>query len=113
MVLTEMMQNAVQHGLAGSTGHLEVLARRTPGQLKVTVVDDGAGLPDDFDPAVSRNLGMSIMTTLVEGDLGGRMEFRTRPDGRGTAVSATLPLSDRATARTEAGRRSGRWSPTA
>jgi len=115
MVLTEMMQNAVEHGFAGTTGHLEVVARRTSGQLQVTVVDDGAGLPDDFDPAVSRNLGMSIMTTLVEGDLGGRMDFRPRRDGRGTAVSATLPLSDRATAgsRTEAGRMRGRWSPTA
>jgi two-component sensor histidine kinase len=115
MVLTEMMQNAVEHGFAGAAGHLEVVARRTPRQLQVTVMDDGAGLPDDFDPAVSRNLGMSIMTTLVEGDLGGRMDFRTRQDGRGTAVSATLPLSDRpmAGSRTEAGRVRGRWSPTA
>jgi two-component sensor histidine kinase len=95
MVLTEMMQNAVEHGLAGATGHLEVIARRTSDLLRVTVQDDGAGLPADFDPSASRNLGVSIMTTLVEGDLGGRMEFRTRPDGRGTAVSATLPLPDR------------------
>ena len=95
MVLTEMMQNAVEHGLAGATGHLEVIARRTSDLLRVTVQDDGAGLPADFDPSESRNLGVSIMTTLVEGDLGGRMEFRTRPDGRGTAVSATLPLPDR------------------
>jgi two-component sensor histidine kinase len=114
MVLTEMMQNAVEHGFAGSTGHLEVIARRTPGQLQVTVVDDGAGLPDDFDPSASRNLGVSIMTTLVEGDLGGRMEFRTRTDGDGTAVSATLPLSDRGAPGSRAGaeRVRGRWSPT-
>jgi two-component sensor histidine kinase len=95
MVLTEMMQNAVEHGLAGSTGHLEVVAQRTSDLLRVTVQDDGAGLPADFDPSASRNLGISIMTTLVEGDLGGQMEFQTRSDGHGTAVSATLPLSDR------------------
>jgi two-component sensor histidine kinase len=115
MVLTEMMQNAVEHGFVGATGHLQVLARRTPGQLQVTVVDDGAGLPDDFDPSASRNLGVSIMTTLVEGDLGGRMEFRSRDDGRGAAVSATLPLSDRGAPgpRTGADGPRGRWSPTA
>jgi two-component sensor histidine kinase len=115
MVLTEMMQNAVEHGFAGATGHLEVDAHRTRGRLRVTVVDDGAGLPEDFDPSASRNLGVSIMTTLVEGDLGGRMEFRTRPDGGGTAVSATLPLPDRLTPgpRSGAGQVSGRWTPTA
>jgi two-component sensor histidine kinase len=114
MVLTEMMQNAVEHGFAGSTGHLEVVARRTPSQLQVTVVDDGAGLPADFDPSASRNLGISIMTTLVEGDLGGRMEYRSRTDGEGTAVSATLPLSDRGVPGSGAGaeRVQGRWSPT-
>ena len=93
MVLTEMMQNAVEHGLGARAGHLRIGARRTDGWLTVTVTDDGRGLPADFDPVSSSNLGVSIMSTLVEGDLGGKLTFSTPSGGvGGTAVSATLPL---------------------
>jgi hypothetical protein len=50
----------------------------------VTVVDDGAGLPADFDPSASRNLGSLDHDDAGRGDLGGRMEYRSRTDGEGT-----------------------------
>src|SRR6516164_234799 len=56
MVLTELLQNALQHGFGGPPvrgggegGMIEVLAARAPEQLTVTVSDSGAGLPADFD----------------------------------------------------------------
>jgi two-component sensor histidine kinase len=96
LVLTELMQNALQHGLSGpvhATGFLEVAARRGPGLLTVTVTDSGAGLPPDFDLDSTTSLGLQIVRTLVLTELYGRLEIEPRPGG-GTKVLVELPLGD-------------------
>jgi two-component sensor histidine kinase len=109
MVLTELLQNAVEHGYAGQpattpseppgpsapetperTGRVVVTARRIVGRLHVVVEDDGRGLPDDFDPDASTQLGLSIVRTLVESELGGVLEIG--PGARGARVQADLPV---------------------
>jgi two-component system, sensor histidine kinase PdtaS len=92
MVLTEAMQNAVVHGFDTGPGHLVVTARRTGGRLKVSIEDDGRGLPAGFDPEASSSLGMSIMRTLVEGELGGRLCVEDASD-QGTCVRIDAPLA--------------------
>ena len=94
MVLTELLQNATQHGLGGDDGHVEVVVERSEGALRVTVCDDGRGLPADFDPSRSTTLGLSIVRTLVESELGGRLRLSRRPDG-GTEADVVVPLVDR------------------
>jgi two-component sensor histidine kinase len=95
MVLTELLQNATEHGFAGADGHLEIVVERTHagagGALRVTVCDDGKGLPDDFDPARSRSLGLSIVRTLVESELGGELHLSRRTGG-GTEAAVLVPL---------------------
>jgi two-component system, sensor histidine kinase PdtaS len=91
MVLTEAMQNAVVHGFGAGPGHLTVEASRRPGWIRVTIVDDGRGLPAGFDPQASSSLGMSIMRTLVEGELNGRLAVEDAADG-GTRVSVDAPV---------------------
>ncbi|WP_249161914.1 PAS domain-containing sensor histidine kinase [Actinospica acidithermotolerans] len=87
MVLTELLQNAFEHGLDGGAGTLlEVTAQRVGGRLTITVVDDGRGLPMGFDPHTAGNLGLQIVRTLVQGELGGEFDMRQR-DGGGTVVS--------------------------
>ena len=97
LVLTELMQNAFQHGLTGAGygtgGFLEVAARRQPGLLNVTVIDNGAGLPDDFDLETTTSLGLRIVRTLVLTELDGRLEIEPR-DGGGTRVLVELPLRE-------------------
>ena len=94
MVLTELLQNAVEHGYAGASaatdGRVVVTARRIVGRLHVIVEDDGRGLPDDFDLDGSTQLGLSIVRTLVESELGGVLEIG--PGTRGTRVQADLPI---------------------
>nr|WP_166140526.1 PAS domain-containing sensor histidine kinase [Nocardioides ochotonae] len=96
MVLTEIMQNAVEHGYdAGSEellGTIDVRVRRLVGRLHLTVDDDGVGLPDGFDVEGSTNLGLSIVRTLVESELGGQLEIGPVPEGRGTRVGVDIPL---------------------
>jgi two-component sensor histidine kinase len=96
MVLTELLQNAVAHGYepadAESTGSIVVRVRRLVGRLHVSVDDDGRGLPADFDLDGSTNLGLSIVRTLVESELGGQLELGRSPGGRGTRAAVDVPL---------------------
>jgi two-component sensor histidine kinase len=91
MVLTELLQNAVEHGLRGRTGTVTVTANRLVGRLHVTVEDDGQGLPDGFDLDSSTSLGLSIVRTLVESELNGQLQIGPRHDG-GTRVAIDVPL---------------------
>ena len=78
MVLTEVLQNAVEHGYdadATTRGVIVVSARRMVGRLHVTIEDDGRGLPADFDAETSTHLGLSIVRTLVESELNGVLEI--------------------------------------
>jgi len=90
MVLTELLQNAFEHGLDGGAGTLlEVRALRQGERLRISVEDDGRGLPLGFDPRTAGNLGLQIVRTLVQGELGGEFDMRQR-DGGGTVVSLDI-----------------------
>jgi two-component system, sensor histidine kinase PdtaS len=103
MVLTELLQNAVEHGYAdadpasGAPALIAMTVRRPEGRLVITLDDDGRGLPAGFDLDTSTNLGLSIVRTLVESELGGALELGDRPDGsRGARVRIDVPtLSQR------------------
>lgn len=91
MVLTEVLQNALEHAFApGELGSVEVAAlrggTREESRLLITVRDDGRGLPEGFDPQRTGNLGLQIVRTLVEGELGGSFDMvagaRARHQGR-------------------------------
>lgn len=97
MVLTEVLQNAVEHGYPATsdtpaTGRILVVPVRLVGRLRVTVEDDGRGLPEGFDLDASTHLGLSIVRTLVESELGGQLGLGPAPGGRGTKVVVDVPL---------------------
>ncbi|MBS45891.1 MAG: ATPase [Nocardioides sp.] len=96
MVLTELMQNAVEHGFADLAadggGSVVVEATRDSERLTVAVDDDGRGLPPGFDLDGSTNLGLSIVRTLVESELGGRLTIAGRDSVSGTRVVIDLPV---------------------
>ena len=108
MVLTEVLQNAVEHGYDAdrslqhrspepgdpegeASGTITVEVARRGDRLEVAVVDDGRGLPDGFTLDGSTNLGLSIVRTLVESELGGRLTLGPA-DGGGTRAGIDLPV---------------------
>ncbi|WP_262701806.1 MULTISPECIES: sensor histidine kinase [Streptomyces] len=96
MVLTEVLQNALEHGFGpGEQGTVEVSAVRggsgEESRLAVIVQDDGRGLPEGFDPQRAGNLGLQIVRTLVEGELGGTFDMVPAPE-RGTRVMLDFPV---------------------
>ena len=85
MVLTELLQNAVEHAFGDAGGDIDVRVLRLAGRLEVVIDDDGRGLPDGFDPALSGPL-RPVDRTLVESELGA--SSRWVPD-RGVALEST------------------------
>jgi two-component sensor histidine kinase len=96
MVLTEVLQNAVEHGYDAAdteaTGTITVAVQRLVGRLRMTVEDDGQGLPAGFDLDTSTSLGLSIVRTLVESELGGLLAIGPSPHGSGTLAEVDVPL---------------------
>ena len=93
MVLTELIQNATQHAFPDGAGQLTIAVNRIRDRLRLRISDDGAGMPSDFDPDSdsAESLGLSIVSTLVETELGGSLAFEKRPRG-GTTVAITLTV---------------------
>nr|WP_243752248.1 sensor histidine kinase [Leucobacter weissii] len=88
LALTEIVTNAVEHGLAGREGEVFITADRSEERLAVEVIDTGTGLPGG---TVGDGLGTQIVRTLVEGELGGSITWG--PDARGgTRVAINVPL---------------------
>ena len=91
MVLTELLQNAAEHGFAGldRPGDVEIAVRADGGELAMSVRDNGRGLPADFRLDGSDRLGLQIVRTLVESELGGSLEIGAAAGG-GTVASVRL-----------------------
>jgi len=96
MVLTELVGNAVEHGFAGSReGTVQVVGARDADGLTVRVIDDGVGLPAGFAADRSDRLGLQIVQTLVDAELGASLELSGRqPAGSGTTATLLLPLTE-------------------
>jgi two-component sensor histidine kinase len=91
MILTEVLQNALEHAFGEGPGEITMTVQRLVGRLHVTIEDNGQGLPEGFDLDTSTSLGLSIVRTLVESELEGILEMGPRPGG-GTRVVIDLPL---------------------
>src|SRR3954451_7863547 len=90
MVVTELCQNAVEHGLADSSGQVKVVPSTHDGHLRIEITDTGRGLPPDFDRRQSRSLGLSIVSTLVA-EMKGTFTLGNRTDGPGTRAVVDIP----------------------
>lgn len=90
LVVTELMHNALEHGLAQEGSTLSIKLARYSNECVITIIDDGVGLPADFDLATSANLGLQIVRTLTENELKGVLKL-TSTD-LGTTASLRFPL---------------------
>jgi two-component sensor histidine kinase len=107
VVLTELLQNAADHGfdVDRGPGRVVVALDNDRSVLTVRVTDDGVGLPEGFSLDAATGLGLSIVRTLVTTELAGSIEMRRATaddfhaagiddadDGTGTVVELRVPL---------------------
>ena len=84
LVLTELVTNAVEHGLGSSGGKVTISAERHGQDLVARVIDDGVGMAAPSLES-STGLGTQIVRTLVRGELDGSIDWNDAPGG-GTEV---------------------------
>ena len=90
LVVTELIHNALEHGLAESGENLRIEVSRLEGSAEIIIFDDGVGLPDGFTILESANLGLQIVRTLTENELKGSIDLiRTN---RGTEAKLNFPI---------------------
>jgi PAS domain S-box-containing protein len=102
-ILTNLVMNAVIHGLEGKAGVVRVAARAlSDDEIELLVSDNGAGVPIEdhariFDPFFTTKLGeggsglgLHIVFSLVERTLGGRVSLDSHP-GQGATFTLRLP----------------------
>ncbi|MGH3796220.1 MAG: sensor histidine kinase [Pseudonocardiaceae bacterium] len=95
MVLTELVQNALEHAFEpGCHGEVVLRAERSAGSLEVAVSDDGRGLPPAFSLERAERLGLQIVRTLVDSELRGSLDLQRRQP-KGTIAVLRLPLTAR------------------
>jgi two-component sensor histidine kinase len=107
VVLTELLQNAVDHGFPEDSNGGDVVVQLNPteDQLNIRVINDGRGLDSQFELNKATGLGLSIVRTLVTTELAGTITMRAgmpedfaaaglgdQPKGAGTVVDLTVPI---------------------
>ncbi len=107
VVLTELLQNAVDHGFSESSGggSVNVDLVNDAAELTVTVTDDGVGVDDGFSLDTATGLGLVIVRTLVTTELAGVIDMQPattadlenagltrRGHGPGTVVRLRVPV---------------------
>lgn len=89
LIINELVTNALKHGFPGDRrGSVRVsLREQDPGQLTLSVADDGIGLGEDFDIETSRSVGLTLVAALVD-QLKGRLTVARSP---GATFEITFP----------------------
>jgi two-component sensor histidine kinase len=89
LVINELIQNSIEHGFPGRReGIIGVDIATLADSYRITIYDNGVGLPAAFNPGVSKSLGLQIVRTLIENDLGGIFTLYSK---QGTHACITIP----------------------
>jgi two-component sensor histidine kinase len=95
LVANELLQNALEHGMAGrSQGNIVIKLAANKGQLHLSVTDDGGGLPAGFNMETNLGLGLEIVRTSVTEDMHGTFHLGPSPKGVGTVAHIILPMQE-------------------
>jgi two-component system, sensor histidine kinase PdtaS len=85
-IANEMITNSAKY----ARGNIIVRLETTPNVgHSLSVLDEGPGLPPDFNPTKSNGLGMKIMLSFVE-QIGGVLQIAPGDNGRGTRFVVTF-----------------------
>jgi two-component system LytT family sensor kinase len=95
LILQPLTENALRHGIARSadSGMVGISSALENGHLRLTVYDDGAGLPDDWQLKGSAGIGLANTAARLQQlyDDNHQFDIRNR-EGGGVEVVIVMPL---------------------
>ena len=91
LVLNELVLNAMEHAFTGrKSGLIGLAVQEDADHWHLDFYDDGVGMPEGFADMPRKSLGLTIVQTLVEGDLGGTFAIENDERGLGHGTHARL-----------------------
>jgi signal transduction histidine kinase len=105
LILQPILENAIKYAITprAEGGSIEVSARRDKDTLRITIEDDGPGLPPEDQPRRRRGVGLANARErleLIYGDRAGLIARNKEPNG--CRVELWLPLEEERVGRTPA-----------
>jgi two-component sensor histidine kinase/PAS domain-containing protein len=87
LAINELIQNSIEHGFVGRReGVIGVEIAALKNAYQIDIWDNGIGLPPDFGLKETNSLGLQIIKTLIENDLGGTFRLYSKNGTRATIV---------------------------
>jgi two-component sensor histidine kinase len=82
-IVNELITNAAKYG----KGRITIRLERNPGKgYALSVSNDGPSLPEGFDPAAGKGMGMRIIRSFVE-RIGGELRIGRGDNNQGTGFT--------------------------
>ncbi len=90
LVLNELISNSLKHGVSHvNEGELRIIVSEKDSIVSLSVIDNGPGYNNNFSKLPMKKLGLQIVYSLVEEQLGG--QFLIRRIGNMTEASVSFP----------------------
>ncbi len=89
LIINELVNNCVKHAFSYmETGKIEISCTEMDEEVVIIVRDNGIGLAEDFDINNMKNLGLSIVCSIVKNEFNGEINVFAE---NGTVVKISLP----------------------
>lgn len=88
LIINELISNSLQHGLIKDLV-ISLTVTCNKDKVYISLLDNGCGFPEHFNPKESKRLGLQIIQNLVNHELAGSICFTNHPDG-GALVSIEM-----------------------
>ncbi len=96
LITNELFTNAIQHAFVEQEqGKIFVKFKEEESQYILEIRDDGEGLPGDFSLVESDHLGLKLVSSLTENQLGGIIKITRSPQTIFTVKFDKSPRADR------------------
>jgi two-component sensor histidine kinase len=74
LIINELVSNSLKHAFPrGRKGEIKIVLRSVCELIELTVADNGVGISEDVDFRTTESLGLDLVTTLAEYQLGGEI----------------------------------------
>ncbi|WP_291635611.1 histidine kinase dimerization/phosphoacceptor domain -containing protein, partial [Clostridium sp.] len=90
LIINELINNCLKHAFPNKiSGLITVKCKKNKKIILLSVEDNGIGIPPDFDIKKRSSLGLSIVSSIIEYEFKGKIEFILM--GKGTKIEIFLP----------------------
>ncbi|MBT4288021.1 MAG: transporter substrate-binding domain-containing protein [Deltaproteobacteria bacterium] len=79
LIINELISNSLKYAFPDDReGEIKVSIKKQDKELKLIIMDDGVGVPENFDWKNSKSLGLKLICTLVENQLDGSIDMESK-----------------------------------